>query len=201
VVHVGDPDQTLASVSILSLAGGAVLSRLLASSTAAKVYVAAGILAVAHASTFYHSPYHLAEAASYNAVRRVDRMTTEAIGALNALRAQGPLTIVHYGSPVASRQITYYFPDDYVDILPGQPGLHATGEPVYTFFRHRGISPGDVPEEGLIRAGSQRIACLVPPYAHTSLPGWRKAGPVYVLDVIPQKGVEIGDYRLIWENR
>jgi hypothetical protein len=197
VVHVGDPDQALAGVTILSLIGGAVLARLLANAAASRIYIAAALVAVAHASDFYHPRLHMGEAASYGSVRNVDRMTSEAIGAIRALHRDGPVTIVHFGSPVTFRQIAWYFPTDVVHALPGSPQQAAVG-PVFSYLRHQQIP---APEGAAARIGalSKRLICLVPrDTPETALPGWKRRGPVFVLDNIPEGGVKIGEFRLIW---
>ncbi|MBS1857159.1 MAG: DUF2723 domain-containing protein [Acidobacteria bacterium] len=197
VVHVGDPDQTLASVTVLSLIGGALLSRLLAGFDSSRVYAAAALVAVAHISSFYRPPFHLAEAASYGAVRNVDRMTTAAIRAIDSLKRDGPVTIVHYGSPVTFRQVEYYFSDDYVVALPGSPVQRARGS-TFTYFQHRSVA---VPAgaAGKIGPGTRRLICLVPGNTPDGLlPGWHRYGPVFVLDKPPQSEVNIGEFRLIW---
>ena len=198
LVHVGDPDQALAGVTVLSLAGGAVLGRLLKTHSAATVYIAAALLVLAHTADFYHPRFHLAEAASYASVRNVDRMTTETIRAIQALRHDGPVTVVHYGSPVTFRQISYYFPDDYVDALPGSPVQPAPGEAASTYFRHRQVVV-PVAAAGRIAPGSKRVICLAPGnIPESALPGWRRQGPVFVMEPIPESGVKLGVYRLIW---
>jgi hypothetical protein len=196
LVHVGDPDQALAGVTILSLVGGVFVSRLFERPDPSRIYLAAALLAVAHASDFYHPRLHLAEAASYSSVRNVDRLTSETIRAIQAVRREGPVSIVHYGSLVSFRQIAYYFPDDYVSALPGSPG-----EPPLIFFQHRAVpAPGHA--SGWIGAGSKRIICLAAPgLPAAALPGWRRQGPLFVLDSLPESEVRIGEHRLIWQKR
>ncbi len=198
VVHVGDPDQALAGVTVLSVVGGAVLGRLLKTQPASTVYIAATLLVLAHTADFYRPRFHLAEAASYGSVRNVDHMTSEAVHAIQALRQDGPVTIVHYGSPVTFRQIAYYFPADYVNALPGSPVQPAVGETASTFFRHRQLAvPADA--AGRIAPGSKRLICLAPGnIPDSALPGWRRQGPVFVMEPIPESGVKLGDFRLIW---
>ncbi|MDE3165684.1 MAG: DUF2723 domain-containing protein [Acidobacteriota bacterium] len=198
VVHVGDPDQTLASVTILSVAGGAVISGLLASSSPARVYAAAVLLMLAHTAHFFRAPFHLAEAASYNAVRSVDLLTTGAIRSIADLRGGGPVTIVHFGSPVSFRQIEYYFPEDHVVALPGSPVQPDPGGATFTYFRHQAVA---VPRgaAGRIGAGSKRLICLPPGNTPgNALPGWRRQGQVFLLDNPPAEGVRLGQFRLIW---
>lgn len=194
-VHVGDPDQALAGITVLSLVGGAVVSRFFHSADHSRVYLAAATLAIAHASDFYHPRLHLAEAASYGSVRNVDRRTTESIRAIEALRREGPVSIVHYGSPVSFRQIAYYFPEEYVSALPDRPGA-----PPLIFFRHRAV-PAPADAAGWIGGGSRRLICLAPPsLPGSALPGWRRQGPLFVLETSSESEVRIGAHRLIWQR-
>jgi hypothetical protein len=192
IVHVGDPDQVLAEVTILCVAGGLVLAQLVRRAAPGRVYTAAALVAVVHIWAFYRSPYHIAEAASYGAVRNVDRMVSDAIGALNDLRADGPLTIVHYGSAVSWRQIAYYFPDDYVNVINGD------GAPVFVYYKHR-----ELPQtrNGRLRPESRRVVCLASPaLTSASFPGWRKSGPLWVLDGDFPDGIHWRDFSLLYEK-
>jgi len=193
LIHVGDPDQTLAGVTLLSLIGGAVMGRLLNACSMARVYTAAALLTVAHASDFYHPRFHLGEMASYGFVRTIDRLTTENIQAIASLQQHGQATIIHGGSPLSFRQIAYYFPDQYVVALGTQPG-----ESSFTFFRHRQVP---APKEAAAWIGPEtRQLIYLPPrgFSADGLPGWRRIGPVFVLDAVPQDRVRIGGQTLIW---
>jgi hypothetical protein len=44
------------------------------------------------------------------------------IGTIRQLATEGPVTIVHYGAVVTWRQLSYYFPANYVIHAPEQPG-------------------------------------------------------------------------------
>jgi 4-amino-4-deoxy-L-arabinose transferase-like glycosyltransferase len=191
-VHIGDPDQALASISILCVIGGAVLAPWSArwgkqglAATAAGVVVVQSVL-------FFLPPTRIARAASYRAVAAVDRMTTGAMTSIEALRRQGPLTIVHYGSSVASRQLAYYFPEDYVVVLPA-----SAGESTEMYFEHQPLgSPAAA--AGLIRPGARRIVCLLPWNSKgAELPGWKRRGPVYYRDRSSGENVAIGGFTLV----
>lgn len=186
-IHIGDPDQALASVSILCVIGGGVLAYSLAEWNSRSLTAAAAAVVAVHTVLFFHPPTKLAKASSYKAVAAVDRMTTDALQAIQTLRGSGPVTIVHYGSAVASRQLEYYFPDDYVVVLPDEQ----------VFYRHQPL-PKPVDAAGLLRPGSRRMICLLP-YNATGkeLPGWRKQGPVYYLDLQNPEEVAIGPFRVI----
>ena len=199
-VHIGDPDQALMPVSILCVLGGAVMSQFLQKIHSRRVYRTAVLLLAANCVLFFKPPYHLARAASYKAVRDVNRLTSSAIDTIAALDRDGPVTILHWGSPVASRQLEFYFPGDYVDVLPGSPTGIVTYEEPMAFHRH---TPVELPAgaSGLIHPDTRRILCLIPPNAPAdALPGWRKYGPVYVLDRTPEAGLTLGPHRIVWDH-
>jgi 4-amino-4-deoxy-L-arabinose transferase-like glycosyltransferase len=195
-IHIGDPDQGLGSISLVCvLGGGAVASALERASGRRLAWVCVAMAAV-HALTFLFPPGRLARATSYRAVAAVDRMNTAALTAVQSLRQRAPVTIVHYGSLVAPRHLGYYFPEDYVVVLPGAPGRPAPGETPQLYFNH---SPMPVPAgaAGALRPGSQRVVCLLPFNAKPSdLSGWRTRGPVFYLD-IPPGPLQIGPYTLV----
>jgi hypothetical protein len=147
---------------------------------------------LAHALVFFIPPTKLAKASSYRAVLAIDRLTTNAITAIRDLHGRQPITIVHYGSPVSSRHLTYYFPDDYVVVLPVNPG-----EGRLEFYRHQAMP---LPDEaaGLIYPGSHRIVLVgTAPNGLKDLPGWRNYHGVYYLDQFQSADLLIGSHRLI----
>jgi hypothetical protein len=175
------------------------MNRFLEGIRSRSVYRAATLLLAANCVLFFKPPYHLARAASYKAVRDVDWLTSSAIDAITALHRDGPVTILHWGSSVASRQVEYYFPDDYVDVLPGSPAAASTDEAPMAFHHHTGLSlPAGA--SGLIHPAARRVLCLLPGSAADAPPGWRKYGPVYVLDRIPESGLTLGPYRIVWDR-
>jgi hypothetical protein len=194
-VHIGDPDQALASVPAISVAGGAVLATLVRAAGARRMLPIAAAILAAHTLMFFKPPGKLAKAASYPAVSLVDRIVSGAIEAIASLRTEGPVTIVSWGSVVSSRQLEYYFPEDYVLILPGSPGRPDSGAAA-EFYRYGNlpIPPGT---DGLLRPGSRRVICLLAPGAPaSSLPEWRPLGPVFFLEIPPGQQVKIGSYTL-----
>ena len=187
LIHIGDPDQALAGVTILCAVGGGVLAHTRREWTGRALATAAAAVLAAHTVLFFRPPGGLARASSYRAAAAVNRMTDNALQAIAALRGNGPVTIVHYGSLVASRQLEYYFPDDYVVVLPDEQ----------VFFRHQPLAkPPDA--AGLLRPGSRRIICLRPYNASgQELPGWRKQGPVFYRDLENPQEVAVGPYRVV----
>jgi len=192
VIHIGDPDQALASVSILCTAGGGVLAAFCRSKAGRRVHVTAAAVVVLQTILFFCPPTKLAKAASYRHVAMVDRMTTGAMTAIEDLRRDGPLTIVHYGSSVASRELAYYFPEDYVVILPAAPSERAQ-----IWFHHQNV---EAPAEAAaaLRPGSSTVVCLLPWYSKgAELPGWSQRGAVFYQDVGAARTVNIGPFQLI----
>jgi hypothetical protein len=193
IVHVGDPDQALASVVFVSVAGAGILAALRPHWSARQLYAAAALAIAAHALIFFRPPSRLARASSYKAVAAVDRLTRGAIDAVRAVAPSGPLVIVHYGSAVASRQLSYYFPDAYVVVLPA-PG-HAAGAAVEVFRRHAtfATTSGSIVE---LPGGAMTLICV-----RSSEPKnralWTKAGPVYYRQWLGRRPVAVGEYTLI----
>jgi hypothetical protein len=188
LVHIGDPDQALASISILCVAGGAVLGAFCGRHRSFRATLAT--LLIVQTALFFFPPTRLAKAASYRAVAAVDRMTNSALDSIESLRRDGPLTIVHYGSSVASRPLEYYFPDDYVVVLP--PG---GGEPSI-YSGHRAVrAPAGV---ACLRPGARRVVCLLSWNSNgAELPGWKRLGAVYYYDADPSASVRVGPFSLI----
>jgi hypothetical protein len=190
VIHIGDPDQALASVSILCAAGGGVLAAFCRSGR--RVNVTAGAVVALQTILFFCPPTKLAKAASYRHVAMVDRMTTGAMKSIEALRRDGPLTIVHYGSSVASRELAYYFPEDYVVVLPASPSERAQ-----IWYHHQTIDAPDGSAAAL-RPGSSTVVCLLPWYSKGGeLPGWSQKGAVFYRNAGTVHTVNIGPFQLI----
>ena len=70
---------------------------------------------------FFYPPGRLASAASYNAVRSVDRQTQAVFAAIRHLKADSPASIVEYRGVVTWRHLSYYFPEDPVLYLATNP--------------------------------------------------------------------------------
>ena len=198
-IHIGDPDQALASVAILCVAGGGVLASALSLDAAALSWkrVARVSVAVIAAGSFlfFVPPTRIAKAASYKAAAAVNRMTAGAITSVEALSRDGPVTILHYGSAVASRQLMYYFPDDYVVELAGRPDQPDPNQAPRVFYHHQALQTP--PGKGLVLPGSRRILCLVP--LGDAPPGpqnWRKYGSVFFLSPVPPGPFQIGPFTL-----
>jgi hypothetical protein len=191
-IHIGDPDQALGGVSILCLIGSGVLAAFCRSHGSRSLVTVGTAVVVAQTALFFFPPTKLAKAASYRHVAAVDRMTTGAMTAIEELRRNGPLTIVHYGSSVASRQLAYYFPDDYVVVLPA-----SAAETPQIWYRHRTLDAA-APGAGIVRPGSTGVVCLLPWNSKgAELPGWEKRGAVYFQSMKGADTVRIGPFALI----
>jgi len=185
-IHIGDPDQALGTIPVLSVAGGAVLARWAGRWSGKRVLlVATGVVAV-HALVFFYPPGRIARASSFRAAADVNRLTSGALDAIGALQKMGPLTIVHSGSSVASRQIAYYFPEDYVVVLPENPGEHPQ-----IYYQHAPLSVPAGTEEPL-RPGSRAVVCLMP-WNVREVPGFQKEGSVFYRKV-SDTPIRVGDY-------
>lgn len=196
IVHIGAPGHALASIPPLILAGSAVLAA--GVSRWGPRGVLAAVIAVMAAQTllFFKPPSRLARAASYKQARDVDRLISGTMAAIRAAQADGPVTIVHYGSSVSSRQLYYYFPDDYVDILPRSNKRTDLQWP--TAYYQRKILPLPAGTGGLIRPGSHKIICLLPPNAPPdSMPGWHSFGLIFFREIQLNQQITIGPYHLM----
>jgi hypothetical protein len=191
-VHIGDPDQALAGVAAVSVAGAAVLARM------PRPYVAAAVAMGIHAATFLFPVGEAMRASSLAKVIEVDRNNGAVLSTLTRLRAGGPATIVYYGGPITFRHLAYYFPDDYVVLLPGTPAEPAGGAPVHVFHRRRPVPPPR--EVGTLRPGSRRVLCIAPAGAGPTAPGWLVAGPVTYFDFEGRTEVAVGPHKLVPEH-
>jgi hypothetical protein len=64
-------------------------------------------------------------------------------------------------------------------------------------YRHKPVDPPSG-AAGLIHSGPARVLCLPPAGVQTApLPGWRKYGPIYYLDLPPRTVLAIGPYTLL----
>jgi len=178
MIHIGDPDQALAAIALLSVLGGGILRGLLLKAPFLSPVSLATVVLASHALIFFHPPGRLGRATGYQAVAAVDRMTTEAIESVRAVRGPSALTIVHYGSLVASRHLSYYFPEAYVIVLPAPGG--PVDERPQKFYRHQPLPVSQA--AGLsVPPDSGRILCFPPPKSGpTDFAGWQRSGPIYL---------------------
>ena len=110
------------------------------------------------------------------------------------------LIIVHWVSPVSSRQIEYYFPDDYVDVLPGGPVRDVTNGIPLVFYHHATLSlPSGTSE--LIRPATRHIICMLASKGAAALLGWTPCGPLFVSDAGADGGIDFGEYHISSQNK
>jgi len=197
-VHIGDPDHALTSIPVLCILGGATFAALLQRSSGARARATVCAVVTVEAILFFKPPLRLAKPSSYGAVAAIDRITTSAFAALDRLRGDGPLVILHYGSGVTWRQISYYYPDDYLLVLP-ESRATSTDARVPCEVRHRRpVTPVNSPHISL--PPSRRIACLLPWNAQPddlgSRAAWRREGPIYYTDSETGRVLQLGPYRL-----
>jgi 4-amino-4-deoxy-L-arabinose transferase-like glycosyltransferase len=198
-IHIGDPDHALTSIPVLCIVGGAVFAALLQRSSVTRVRVTVCAVVVVEAVLFFKPPLRLAKPSSYGAVAAIDRITTSAFAALDRLRGDGPLVILHYGSGVTWRQISYYYPDDYLLVLP-ESRATSTDARVPCEVRHRRPA-APVESADILLPPSRRIACLLPwnvkPNEMGNRAAWRREGPLYYTDGESGGFLQLGPYRLV----
>ena len=192
LVHIGDPDQALASIPALCIVGGGVLAAFLRRKGLAQpaaVLTMATFVAAVNAYLFFFPPRGPARASGYNAVVAVDHRTRSVIDAIKQLHSEGPVTILHHRGAVTWRQLAYYFPQHYVVYL----AANLTDASWV-------ISNGKTkPFPGRPELPDSRRIVLVDPVADPaalSAGGWTNAGPVYYRDVVLPDDLEVGPYVL-----
>lgn len=201
LVHIGDPDQALTSVPILCVCGGAVLASLAKGDTNRRAWALAG-LAVAVCALFFFLPPHweLARATSYRAVASIARITDGAIAAIGQVSERERSVIIDYGFPVSYRQISYYFPDDYVVFLPGMPASPSSAGDAWVFFHHKMFSAYPHGSEVVLPAAENTLYLLpwgvFPRKLAPGLPKAAQNGRVFYSNSFPQTEVQFGAYHL-----
>lgn len=189
-VHIGDPDQALASIPILCIVGGRTLDLWLQQVGSMRVAATAAIVTCANAALFFYPPGRLASAASYKAVRSVDRQTQAVFAAIRHLKANSPASIVEYRGVVTWRHLSYYFPDDPVLYLAANPSEFS-----WILLRR---SPVQTKQPPAFLPGPRRIILIssLEKPSEMQAQGWKQYGPAYYRDVGPSEQIVIGPYRL-----
>ncbi len=113
LVHVADPDQTLATIPILCVLGAAVLRACLAEfgNRPWPATAAVAVIATANLYLFLGKPPAIARDCSFRSVNYVGGRVDSILTALERLRTKAPLQIVWMGSTASWRQVGYYLPD------------------------------------------------------------------------------------------
>ena len=199
LIHIGDPDQALTTIPILCLCGGAVLESLVRSPGGWRIGgMAAGAAAISSLLFFVPLPLKIARATTYRAVAGGARITDAAIYAIENIRKRGPAIIIHYGFPVSWRQISYYFPDDYVVFLPGVPGDSAPSGDAW-ILQHRKLLSAYRSGSSIILPPGRQLVFLLPQGVRpmqvaTDLPASKQLGRVFYLCGLPRKQFRFGWY-------
>jgi hypothetical protein len=201
LVHIGDPDQGLTTIPVLCLCGGAALAALVESQGRTKLLAAAaGAAAVSAVLFFVPLPGNIARASTYRAVAGIGRITDGALSAIEEIHKRGRAVIIHYGFPVSYRQISYYFPDDYVVLLPGTPEEPSSGGDAWVLFHRKVAAVYRSGSEVIVPPGGEFVFLLppgvVPRKLAPELPRAAQVGRVYHLPALPAKGFWLGSYRL-----
>jgi hypothetical protein len=164
LVQVGDPDQTLATVPVVCLLGGWVLSRLPEQGAGriplrwtAALAVAVGI----NALLFFRPLPSPANAASYRVVRWVNGITNETFDAIHELKAAGPIFLVACDPLVTWRKVAYYFPDDPMLVL--EQCAEGSGNPGGVWLAHHGTTRSPLAGEDILLPADTQIVWLLPP--------------------------------------
>jgi hypothetical protein len=205
VIHIGDPDQALTTVPVLCLCGGAVLASLVERRGSRPVWATAAAAVVVCSLLFFIPPGNLARASSYRAVASGGRVTDAAISAIEGVRERGQALIIDYGFPVSFRQISYYFPDDYVVFLPGTPGPPSSAGDAGMFF-HRKLLSSYRNGTDIVLPPAKEILFLLPQGTHPrnlapELSMAIQRGRIFYITSLPQNQFQFGAYRLrIAEN-
>jgi hypothetical protein len=192
LIHIGDPDQALATIPVLCVAGGAVLASLLRRYSSLRVLPLASAVVV-NAMLFLIPDHGIAGASAYQAVVQRDLDNAGVFEAIRQIPSDGPLTILEHNSIVTWRQISYYFPGDYVLYL-----APTRGEPYYTTHRrrltaaHASVIP--IPDLG-------RVVLVTNTLARKDLvaDGWTASTrhpAVYWRAIAPEESLEIGPHQL-----
>jgi hypothetical protein len=189
LVHIGDADQALATIPVLCLLGGRVLS-----GCALPFWAAA---AAVNALVFFQVDQGLAGRSAYGNVAHFNRTVTPALDALRELRSQGPIFIISYPSSVSWRHLSFYFPEDPLLFFHGDLRRKQDRSDAWMIRREleRVIEPGEeieLPAKG-------KIVFLSTEWAdHDLVRGapFRTYGTLLYLDSRPSMSFQIGGWRL-----
>lgn len=189
VIHIGDPDQTLTTVTGLCVLGGGVLDRVVRRIGRDHLAVPLAIgVAAANAVLFFVPLGRLLEPATWNVVNETDQRLRTAFDAIEALRGSGPTAIVHFESEVTWRHVFYYFPSDYLLYLPRD-----TRELSMSFHNRSLLVEGP----GATSIPSVRRVIVLAPHLNPTWMqenGWQARGPVFWRDLDDTRMLQIGTW-------
>ena len=202
MVHVGDPDQTLATLPVFALAGGRVLERF--APTRGRFVLAGVAVVLLNALLFIRPPRGLAEASGFSAVRRVDRETQAAFQAIGRLRQAGETMLVANRSFITWRHLYYYFPELPLLVLHGDAGEPPERRKIWLLHKRQSR---DVPlqDEALTLKAPLRLIWFLPhDRAARQLPvpaqPFSEAPPLAYTDLAPGGEVRYGALHIVAEG-
>jgi hypothetical protein len=118
VGHAADPCHTLATIAGVCWLGGLTIAGL----QPPRAWLALGVACALGTALFLHPLRGAARATSYDVIRRVNRVVTEAVDTLRPAEKAGPLAIAVKNTLVTWRHLAWYFPK--AEIWVVEPARH-----------------------------------------------------------------------------
>lgn len=187
LVHVRNVDQTLITIPVVCVLGGAVLSRL---PTRPAVVAATAFALLVNFSNFRRPVLSEMNAASRGEIRYVNDWTKSTFAALDPLRQDHNAAWIWGDSIVSWRQVSYYYPENHVLDLESDV-------PMWLYSRQGTLA--DCQENVVIVPVAHRLVLGVSyGQANTlaALPGAERRGPLVILPWGPGAEVRVGRYIL-----
>lgn len=205
LVHVGDPDHTLATVPVTCLLGGWILAnfpRLGAYRNRWRWAVVAVAMGV-NVLLFLHPRPGLARISSYRTVRAFDRHIRRAVEAIADMRASGPLVLIYCRSYLSWRHLAYYFPEETLFVVE-QSSL-SEGKPYVWRLNKDRQEPVPVNDGPISLPPARQILVLLwPSQEVTGRVGqgrvWRQSGPLVRMDADPALSFQLGSLSFVTAN-
>jgi hypothetical protein len=116
--HAADPCHTLATLTGVCWLGGLTLSRF----TAWRGAIALGVACILGTVLFLHPLRGAARPTSYDVIRRVNRVVSEAVDTLRVAERRGPVAISVKDTLVTWRHLAWYFPKAEIRVV--EPTRH-----------------------------------------------------------------------------
>jgi hypothetical protein len=189
LVYVRDADQTLASIAMLCVMGGAVLAGI----RPRWAMLAATVLAVSVTGYSFRKPMFPEMAtASRGALRFTNDWNRSTFNALREVETTsgGDFVLIWDDSVVSWRQVSYYYPS--VQLLSLQL------DPPLWFLRNKGT--GASVSNGTVLVPGARLLVIGASYEEANklanLPNSKREGPLVLLPWGPQSELKIGRYTL-----
>ena len=186
LIHVRDIDQTLISIPITCIVGGAVL----ASISSRKAMVAACLVALFGSYWCFRRPFFSdMTGASGSGIRWVEAWTSSTYEALDRIGSEPGTTLVWYGAVVPWRNVSYYYPNLPLLVI-------STDAPFWV--RGGSSEPPTIEPDGAVGLPSSTkhiILGLSSVESDTAAHGWpeaRRVGPLICLDVNGGERLQLG---------